>query len=60
MKTTTKVLIGLVVAIVVAIASSILFELGVLKITSGILMVLSIIVSIILFIGLVVEIELDD
>lgn len=60
MKTTTKLLIGLIVAIMVLIVSSILFELGVLKVTSGILLGLSAFVSVLLAIGLVVEIEVDE
>lgn len=60
MKTTTKLLIGLIVAIVVTIVSSILFELGILQVTSGILLGLSAFVSVILAIGLVVEIEVDE
>lgn len=60
MKTTTKLLIGLIVAIVMAIVSGILFELGVLQTTSGMLIGLSVFASVILFIELVVEIEVDE
>lgn len=60
MKTTTKLLIGLIVAIVVLIVSATLFDLGVLKVTSGILMGLSAFISVLLAIGLVVEIEVDE
>lgn len=60
MKTTTKLLIGLIVAIVVAVVSGILCELGMLKVTSGILMGLSTFASIVLFVELVVEIEVDE
>lgn len=60
MKTTTKLLIGLIATIVMAIVSSVLFELGVLEVTSGILLGLSVFASVILFIELVVEIEADE
>lgn len=60
MKTTTKLLIGLIIAIVVAIVSGTLFELGVLKITGGILMVMSVFAAVILFVELVIEIEADE